>query len=163
MFILSAIFSGVVKIGTAILEFFIKNPMALVAVACLVGGLWFGYGWGKSSNEAKYQELVQTMKEEVEARNAKITQIETDSKEAADKASAKLAVMGMLIKDISDGYEKKLESALKNPKIKTVIVPGAKEYVYVNQEGEISCRRLPDTFTQTINDMIKATNGQTPK
>lgn len=160
MFVILAAWKFVSGIFSSIVKFFAEHPMVLVCLAILIFGLVFGFTLGTKHTEAKYAPIMKKVADDAKEREATITRIEADSAKAA--ADAKVEIKGIqdAITDISNSYERRLQEALlKKPEIKTVLVPGAKETVYVNQAGEVSCRRLPDEFVPTINDMIDAANG----
>jgi hypothetical protein len=143
----------------SIFKFFADHPMVLVCLMVLVFGLVFGFKLGVSHVEAKYAPIMKKVAGDAKEREEVITRIEADSAKAAEEAKAEIAARNNVITDISNSYERKLEEAQSKQAVRTVIVPGAKETVYVNQEGQVSCRRLPDAFVPTINGMIDAANG----
>lgn len=152
---------------SGVISFLAKHP---TITACLVTALVsIGLTWkfvGERTEArvtAKYEKVLEQVRAESQARADKIAQVEADSKKAAAEAQAEITQKTRAINTIKDDYERRLAEARKNPKIKvvTVEVPGATKpaEVFV-EDGTVSCRNLPSTFTTTINDMVDAANGK---
>ncbi len=164
---LQGLFKGALGFLGGVVKFFAEHPAVLGMVLCTIVSAVASWNIASERTEArvtaKYEKVLAQVKAESEARAAKIASVEADSKKAAAEAAREIEDKRSLIVAISNDYMKKLEEARKNPKIKvvTVTVPGAEKPTEVFVEnGVVSCRNLPSTFTETINDMVDAANGK---
>jgi hypothetical protein len=163
MLILVAIWKAVTGFFSSVCKFLVEHPLVLGALVVFAVGMLAG-GWleGKQM-ESKYEPVIQAFQKDAQARELKIKQIEADTQQAAAEARTVIQAKDSLIDAVSKSYEERIAAMKKNPQIKTVIVPGAKETVYVNQAGEVSCRRFPQEFTDTVNEMVDKANGDVQK
>jgi len=159
--ILAAIWKFISGAFTSIIKFFAEHPMILVCIVVALIGLKYGYDWGSDAGDKKVKALTTEYAKQIKEKDEKIASVERDSTKAANEAKREIDAAKEKIASVSSGYEKRIQEMVKNPKIKVVVVPGAKETekIFVNQQGEVSCRRFPDEFTQTINQMIDAANN----
>lgn len=157
---LSGIFS---TIFGAIFKFLSEHPWLIAVIVAFGVGMLGGVHLGEKFRNAYFEPIVKKFTDDVAARNLKIQTVEADSAKAAASAKALIADKDKQIEAIRNSYEQRITDMLKNPKIKTVVVPGAKETVYVNAEGQVSCRRFPDAFVDTINEIVDQVNGEVQK
>lgn len=164
---LQGLWKGALGFLGGVVQFFSEHPAVLGMVLCTIVSAVVSWNIASERTEhrvtAKYEKVLAQVKAESEARAAKIAAVEADSKKAAAEAQAEITQKTNTITTIRNDYEKKLADSRKNPKIKvvTVTVPGVDKPTEVFVEnGVVSCRNLPSTFTDTINDMVDAANGK---
>lgn len=165
--LLQAVWKTALGIFTSIFNFFMEHPAIFGMVVCtLVSGIvcWnIGSNRAEAEVTAKYEKVMKQIQAESQARAEKMAKVEADSKKAAAEAKTEIEQKQKAISTISANYEQRLADALKNPKIKVVKieVPGTNKPAEVFIEnGVVSCRNLPSTFTNVINDMVDTANGR---
>jgi hypothetical protein len=160
MLVLAAIWKAVTGFFGSIFDFFAKHPMVLAFLVTLVVGIGLGVMYEKHVAGEKYDALVAQVAKDEKARKEKADQVAVDTAKAAAEAKAQIDDLKHQIDAVRGTYETRLADALQHQKIRTVVVPGAKETVYVTQEGNVECRRFPDAFTDTVNQMVDTVNRQ---
>jgi DNA polymerase sigma len=162
------------EIAKAILAFFTglikwcrEHPKAAIAIVVLVLSnlLVWHYAVQHQANKDNTQIValkaeVKKANDETAARNAKIAQLETDSKAQAEDTTKKLAASKQAMVAIVADFQRKLLIEHKKIQIVKVLDPVTKKDTDVefNQSGQVVCSRLHDSYTDTINGLVKEAN-----
>lgn len=169
---LSGLKTAVVGLISGTFKFVTEHPRAALEIVVVVGtavGSWY---WTKErvakEKDAFYQPIIQQYAGEIEALNTKVKDTEESSAKAAEEAQTKINDANAKIESLTGDYEAKLaeERARKKGRIQTVYVPlpgvgtdgKPKEVEVTLENGEVVCRRLPETYKDTVNSMIREAN-----
>jgi septal ring factor EnvC (AmiA/AmiB activator) len=166
---LSLLWSGVGKIFRGIFSWIIDNPKlaGLILGAILIAGSSGWYFWHKAAD--KYQKQIDQLQQVVEAykkadaeREAKIKDLEASSQAAADKLEKFISDFNGKLDDLQASYEKKLKA--EQAKQRIVYVKGDTKEIPVYVEGDkVISNQLPDTFKDSVNQMVDQTNSELQK
>lgn len=171
--LLSGLKTAVVGFVSGTFKFVTEHPRAALEIVLVVGAAVGSWYWTKErvskEKDAFYQPIIQQYAGEIEALNTKVKDVETSSEKAAAEAETRIGEANAEIERLKGDYEAKLaeERARKKGRIQTVYVPipgstGAdgkpKEAEVTFENGEVVCRRLPETYKDTVNSMIREAN-----
>jgi len=163
------VWSSIVNIVTAIVGFVFKYPIQVLLVVVALFAVHYSNKWTTSRVTAsvtkelttKYEKQISTYKKEAEDRETRIKEIEESSKKAAADAKTEIAAKSAEVERVGSEYEAKLEQTRKDKKIEYVYVkvPGTvDETQLILEDGQVACRRLPNAFGDTINNIVNVAN-----
>lgn len=145
-----------------------KYPLQCLAVIGVCILLWLTNKWAVERTTTRINKAnaayVQKVEKLADDRRLRILEIEANSKKAGEEAALEIGEKTKALEAAKSDYEQRLKLAQQNKKIEYVYVkvPGAKAestQLIVEADGEVACRRLPSTFSESVNHMVDVMNG----
>lgn len=167
----SAVLQFILGIFTGIIKWAHDHPREAIIVAIsivllIASNVWM-HRWTEATVKAEDAKVITALQAQVKAandetakRDAKIKEIETKSKAAADETDRALIEAKAKSKTIVSEYEKKLATERKNYRVVYVKDKEGKDVsVNVDQQGSVICEKFSETFSDTVNKLIDNANS----
>lgn len=136
----------------------LKYPVVSILVLALAF-VWWSKDHQVKEATAKYDKLKSETDKEKKEREARVQQIEKSSVATANQVEVSTNQTVSTINKLSYGYQSSITNAVKTKTLVQIVTKEIKSEDNVYREGDsVVCRKLPNEFVKSVNDMVKEAN-----